>query len=372
MTEHTSTSSRKALLSAILALVLAVGLMVPVSTAQAVPTAAEKQAEADAALEQLNSMQEELDRASDNYFVAESERAEAQQKVEEAQARIDEETAKIKEYQSQLGTRARSMYRTGTTTFLDVLLGSSSFEEFATNFAMLNTLNEKDAELVQNTKQSRQAVEEAKAEYEQQEAVAADKAAEAKRIKDEAESTTAEMRQVYDSLSAEAAELLAQEEAAREAAAAAAAAAAAEAAAAEAQRYQESGGSSDSGSDEGYSAPPSAIENNTKPQTVTGNVVVDRAYSQLGKPYSWGAVGPNSFDCSGLVSYALSGSYTRLGTTGTFMGWTRVSNPQPGDICVNSHHCGVYIGGGQMIHAPRTGDVVKVSGVHSDMIYVRY
>ena len=116
----------------------------------------------------------------------------------------------------------------------------------------------------------------------------------------------------------------------------------------------------------------SSATNNSKPQSVSGNSVVSRAYSQLGKPYKWGAVGPNSFDCSGLVSYCLTGSYSRLGTTGTFMGWTRVSNPQPGDICVNSHHCGIYIGGGQMIHAPQTGDVVKVSSVHSGMIYVRY
>ena len=138
-------------------------------------------------------------------------------------------------------------------------------------------------------------------------------------------------------------------------------------AAAAASRPSSSGGSGGSNGGSGGSN-----VNNSKPQTVTGNVVVDRAYSQLGKPYAWGAVGPNSFDCSGLVSYALTGSYTRLGTTYTFMGWTRVTNPQPGDVCTNDHHCGIYIGGGQMIHAPRTGDVVKVSGVHSGMIYVRY
>ncbi len=104
----------------------------------------------------------------------------------------------------------------------------------------------------------------------------------------------------------------------------------------------------------------------------TGNAIVDRAYGKLGCPYVWGAVGPNSFDCSGLVSYALTGSYTRLGTTMTFMGWTRVSNPQPGDICTSATHCGIYIGNGQMIHAPHTGDVVKVGPVQSGMIYVRY
>ena len=100
-------------------------------------------------------------------------------------------------------------------------------------------------------------------------------------------------------------------------------------------------------------------------------LIVSRAYSQLGKPYVWGACGPNSFDCSGFVSYCLTGSYSRLGTTLTFMGWTRVSNPQPGDVVTTATHCGIYIGNGQMIHAPHTGDVVKVGPVQSGMIYVR-
>ena len=177
------------------------------------------------------------------------------------------------------------------------------------------------------------------------------------------------MQSVYDSLSAEAAQLVQQEQAAEEAAQAQAAEQAIESGNV---NTGDTGGTTNNPSNVTPSKP-SNSNNNSKPQTVTGNTVVDRAYAQLGKPYAWGACGPSSFDCSGLVSYCLSGSYgTRLGTTGTFMGWTRVSNPQPGDICVNSHHCGIYIGGGQMIHAPQTGDVVKVSAVHSDMIYVRY
>ncbi len=103
-----------------------------------------------------------------------------------------------------------------------------------------------------------------------------------------------------------------------------------------------------------------------------GSATVARAFQELGKPYLWGAVGPASYDCSGLVSYCLTGQHVRLGTTDTFQSWTRVVAPQPGDITLNSHHCGIYIGNGQMIHAPRTGDVVKISAVHPDMIYVRY
>ncbi len=101
---------------------------------------------------------------------------------------------------------------------------------------------------------------------------------------------------------------------------------------------------------------------------------VQRAYAELGKPYVWGACGPDSYDCSGLVGYALTGKYERIGTTETFMGWPEVSasEAQPGDIVTNDHHCGVYIGNGQMVHAPHSGDVVKISDVHADMKYVRY
>ena len=64
--------------------------------------------------------------------------------------------------------------------------------------------------------------------------------------------------------------------------------------------------------------------------------------------------------------------YVRLGNTTTFMGWPRVSNPQPGDVCVGNGHCGIYIGGGRMIHAATEGVGVITGPVQSGMIYVRY
>lgn len=105
----------------------------------------------------------------------------------------------------------------------------------------------------------------------------------------------------------------------------------------------------------------------------TGNAVVDRAYSWVGNAeYVWGACSPGAFDCSGFVSYCLTGSYSRLGTTYTFLAWPQVSEPQPGDVCVNATHCGIYIGGGMMIHAADYGIGVIVGPVQSGMIYVRY
>lgn len=96
-----------------------------------------------------------------------------------------------------------------------------------------------------------------------------------------------------------------------------------------------------------------------------------RAKAEIGKPYVWGGVGPQGYDCSGLVSYCLTGIHERIGTVSTFMGWPRVSDPQPGDVCVSSSHCGIYAGPGQMIHAPTFGQMVCVGSIQSGMIIVR-
>ena len=376
MSEHPDILTRRAFLGG--ALASAALVAASPAAALAAPSAAEKQAEAQAAHTQLNAMAERLYQAEASYSAALASQQEAQAKMDEAQARIDEANGQIDDLQGKLGSRARSMYRTGSATFLDLLLGATTFQAFTSNWDLLNDMNQDDADMVQQTKDLKAEVEQQKAEYAEQERVAAEKAQEAAEVKAQAEALVDQMQNTYDSLSAEAAQLLAEEEAAREAAAAAAAREAeerarreAEAAAAAASRPSSSGGSGGSNGSSGGSS-----VNNSKPQTVTGNVVVDRAYSQLGKPYRYGAVGPDSFDCSGLVGYALTGSFSRFCSTGTIIGWPRVTNPQPGDICVvhNSRrqHTGVYIGGGQMIHAPYTGEVVKVAAVTSDMVYVRY
>lgn len=380
MTKQTCASKSKVALNAAFAAILAVGLSVPAASAFAAPSD-DKQAEAQAALQKINQYQSELDQASANYEAAHQEQIDAQNRVDEAQKQIEEKTAQIEKDQQRLSDRARDMYRSGDTNFLDVILGASSFEQFATTWNMLETLNGNDAELVSETNTAREELQAAKQEAEEQAKVASDKAEEAKSVADAADQKASEMQQTYNSLSAEAQELISQERAAQEAQQQAAAAAAEQNGTAgndaattitNNNRNNTASSNSSSSSNSNKNNASSSATNNSKPQSVSGNSVVNRAYSQLGKPYEWGAVGPNSFDCSGLVSYCLTGSYSRLGTTGTFMGWTRVSSPQPGDICVNSHHCGIYIGGGQMIHAPRTGDVVKVSSVHSGMIYVRY
>ena len=128
--------------------------------------------------------------------------------------------------------------------------------------------------------------------------------------------------------------------------------------------YTEPSSESDNGGGESSSSEPAYSAS-------TGNAIVDRAYSCLGAEYVWGACSPGAFDCSGLVSYCLTGSYSRIGTSSTFLGWSRVSDPQPGDVCAGVGHCGIYIGNGQMIHAATEGVGVIVGPVQSGMVYVR-
>ena len=114
--------------------------------------------------------------------------------------------------------------------------------------------------------------------------------------------------------------------------------------------------------------------NNTEdevPSTDKAQAVVNLATKQLGKPYVWGAEGPNSFDCSGLIYYVYKNaagiSLPRTSTEQSRVGTTvSMSNLKPGDLIFSStdgsgrvNHVGVYVGNNEMIHAPKPGDVVK-------------
>ena len=356
-------------------------------------TAAEKQAEAEEALANLTAMQETLDRLSAEYGEAVMAQEKAEGKRDEAEKRIKEIKAELGDLRGYLNERAREMYRAGNVPFLDMVLGARTFEEFATSLDLVTKVNQSNADMIDREKSLKKEAEEQAAVLDEQAQLAKQKSEEAEQAAQQAQATVAEMETTYANLSAEAEQLLEEERKAREAEEAARAAAVmAEAqAAAEAEERaraeaaaaapaegdgNETAEGNEEAADEGV-AEETQVEDDSA--SVGDNVsyeggsdTVSRAYACLGAPYVWGGVGPDGYDCSGFVSYCLTGSHSRLGTTYTFLEWPQVSNPQPGDIAVNSGHTGVYIGDGQMIHAATYGVGVIVGPVQSGMIIVRY
>jgi cell wall-associated NlpC family hydrolase len=106
------------------------------------------------------------------------------------------------------------------------------------------------------------------------------------------------------------------------------------------------------------------------PTSAAAKLAVQVALAQQGKPYSWGAAGPDAFDCSGLVMYAWAQAGVSLPHSSSmqYSSGTKVSvsSMQPGDLVFYGspiHHVAMYVGGGQVIHAPQTGDVVRYASV---------
>jgi cell wall-associated NlpC family hydrolase len=127
------------------------------------------------------------------------------------------------------------------------------------------------------------------------------------------------------------------------------------------------------------SSPPSGGATGDVPGTVsaeTGQRAVTYAESQIGKPYEWGAEGPDTYDCSGLTmwAYAQVGVHLDHWTGYQWQEGARVSTSamRPGDLAFFAtdtsdpdtiHHVGMYIGNGQMVEAPYTGANVRISSV---------
>ncbi len=124
-------------------------------------------------------------------------------------------------------------------------------------------------------------------------------------------------------------------------------------------------------------APPTtqAPRQNYPAPTAGAATAVAEALRQLGKPYVFGAAGPSSFDCSGLTQWAWGKAGVSMdhytGAQWNAFPHVPLDQIQPGDLVflrIDLGHMGMYIGGGEFIHAPRTGDVVRIAKISSARI----
>lgn len=331
---------------------------------------------------EVSSLQSQLTTLMGKVNTLESELIQTGEDITKAQGDLEVAQEKEKEQYAAMKKRIKYMYEAGNDSAFETLVTSEDFTDLLSKAEYVQNVHSYDRKQLQEYLETKQQISDLKDSLEKDQ-----KELESKQVEYEKQGDN--LNNLITSKSAEVANLDSEIQAAAEAAAREAAERAAreaaEKAAKEAERQQAAASNNNAAStsnrnnttSSSSSASVATKPSNSSSSTITsgtnanGGSIVSRAYSQLGKPYVWGACGPNSFDCSGFVSYCLTGSYSRLGTTLTFMGWTRVSNPQPGDVVTTATHCGIYIGNGQMIHAPHTGDVVKVGPVQSGMIYVR-
>ena len=318
--------------------------------------------------------------------------------IGEKQVQIDELEVELSQRRAQLGDSMSSSYKRGTEGLLGFVLGATSAEELASRIYYLDKISELQASNIQQVRLlseelTRETDELEKSKGEQQERVDGLQAQ-----VDEYHSRVAEARSYYDSLDAQIQEQLAEQESENVSTAIEAA---------ESESTQQGGssqGESDDdpadtdGGDQQGQRPPSQNEQAPDPEPEpepepepdpepepepdepsggSGSVAgqgLSAVYAQLGKPYVWGATGPDAFDCSGLIYYCYGTARGRttsemirsLKSTGDWK--TSLDQLSAGDLVFTSAgHVGVYLGNGRMIHAANAA-----LGVCEDIVFAFY
>lgn len=322
------------------------------------PAIEQKRSEAEAARAELERMSDDLEVAVEEYNAITEALGKTRQAIRDTEARLDVARAELAAARERLARRATSIYKDGGTGLLDVLLGTRSFSDFLVRVDLAVRISRADAEAVAAVKEAKAAVEATERALEAREAEQAALQAQADARRDEIQAALERQRAFVARLDAEVKRLVEEEaerqrrlaeERARRAAAAAAAYAA--------RRRQ---------------VTDLATLGAGHPE------VVAIALEYLGVPYVWGGASPDGFDCSGLCQFV----YGRIGidlprtsrsqfASGQHIPPDRLDLLTPGDLVffgtegdpARVHHVGIYAGNGDYIHAPESGDVVKVSSL---------
>lgn len=326
----------------------------------AAPSVDDLQKSKASAQSEVNSLQSQLQSIVSKITQLEADLTTKGEEIIQAQADLEQAQEDEKTQYAAMKLRIKYMYEAGDATALESLVSSEDFSDLLSKAEYVQSVHGYDRDKLEEYVATKQKIadlkEQLETEQSQLESMQTEYETEESNLTTLIDSKQAEVADL-DSQIQEAAEKAAKEEEERQKKA-------------EEERQKQLQAASQNSTTTNGNSGNSNSSSSSSGSYVSGSTV-SRAYSALGKPYVWGAAGPNSFDCSGLVSFCLTGRYSHTYSSSDFVGLTKVSNPQPGDICVRVGHVGVYIGGGQMIHAPHTGDVVKISAVPSNMWYVR-
>lgn len=320
-----------------------------------------KRKQASAAGEKLDELQTALEMRYEEHAQIEASLAQTRQRISITRKQLDEATAELVRSQTRLEERATSIYRTGSIDLLSVFVGSADFSDFLSLFDLMRRVSRSDAALVSAVKDAKGRVEAAEASLETREAEQVELRRQARVKQQQFEAAYRKQQSYVASLKSELKKLIEAEKVRQEQLAAAKAAAAAKKLSSVTKGKTTSGASFDA-SALGASHPE----------------VVAIAKKYLGVPYVWGGTSPSGFDCSGLCQY----SYRKIGINlprtsreqfraGTHIPPDRVDLLDKGDLVFfgydgdpgQVHHVGIYVGGGDFIHAPAAGMDVQISSL---------
>jgi len=382
-TRDSSTNSLRTARSLRLALGCGIGVLVLLATAvgaSAEPPIREKYAQRQAILEQVRTLDEQVGAAAERWNGANLKLASITEELAETRRDLQHARRLFVVSQERIAERLRALYvDDGTGSTLEVILGARSLDEIIDGLDAMERIGAQDARIASDAQALRERMARRKRQLtrarSEQVAVVEQLAAERGAI----EAKLAERQQLFESVSGEIARLeeadrLRQAELRREALAELARQR--EQARLDAQAAANVTPPEMVGGDEGLIVPQEPTFAPPPPDGSKAAQVVAIAMEYLGVPYQWGGASPSTgFDCSGLTSYV----YAQIGVllphhaASQYQLGLPVSRDQlqPGDLVffTGLSHMGMYIGGGSFIHAPRTGDVVKISSL-SDPYYV--
>jgi peptidoglycan DL-endopeptidase CwlO len=341
------------------AALLVVATLVSVRTASADPTVDSKRAEAQSVLEQIQEIDGQLEHAVEEYNLANVKLDRIDGELKTNARHLTIARSGLKHAQAHLSQRLVSLYTNGSQGgALEVVLGADSLDDLLNRLDAVERVSEQDARVLGEVKNFRTQVQLRKVRLDRarkaQVQVVASRAAQKRSI----EGQLAQRQQMLASIKDQIAELEAAERRRQERLQAQAEARLA------AVQLESSGTVADA--PETYGTPDTLLA--PAPDSRYGGVV-GIAMQYLGVPYVWGGASPSGFDCSGFIMYV----YSQVGVSLPHHAASQYSHGspvsrdqlQPGDLVFFNGlgHAGIYIGSGQFIHAPHTGDVVKISSL---------